>query len=238
MNKQVEPKDAKPVEAGAVAALVQAQSTMGAALKKSNNPHFKSKYADLSAVQDACFDALHGAGFAVFQPSGRDEHGMYVDTVFLHTSGERFESRVYLVVDKNNMQGVGSAITYARRYGLMGLAGIAPEDDDGNAAAKAPPKTEPSTNHASEGIAQAWDDAVQDSLPSGATPKQKAAAYAAAIISDLEKMKSLNGLDGTWAKRRKYIETFRDNPDYKEFFEAVVDAYEITKQKITEKEPK
>lgn len=237
MNKPVETKDAKPIEAGAIAALVQAQSTMGAALKKSNNPHFKSKYADLSAVQDACFDALHSAGFAVAQPSGRDDHGMYVDTIFLHTSGDKFESRVYLVVDKNNMQGVGSAITYARRYGLMGLAGIAPEDDDGNAAAKAPPKDQP-PNHASEGIAQAWEDAVQDSLPVGAKPKQKAAAYAAAICRDMEKMKSLNGLDGVWAKRKKYIDTFSGNDDYSDFYEAVIDAYEITKQKITEKEPK
>ena len=65
---------------------------------------------------------------------------MYVDTIFMHTSGESLSNRIYLAVDKNNMQGVGSAITYARRYGLMGLAGIAPEDDGGNAAAKAPPK--------------------------------------------------------------------------------------------------
>jgi hypothetical protein len=72
-----------------------------------------------------------------------DESGRYVKTIFAHVSGETVECRVPLIVSKNDMQGYGSAVTYARRYGLMGMAGIAPEDDDGNAAAKAPPATEP-----------------------------------------------------------------------------------------------
>ena len=55
-------------------------------------------------------------------------------------TGETVECRVPLIIAKNDMQGYGSAVTYARRYGLMGMAGIAPEDDDGNAAAKAAPK--------------------------------------------------------------------------------------------------
>jgi hypothetical protein len=127
----------------AIKALAKAQSEMGAALKKSLNPHFKNKYADLASVQEACLPALNDNGIAVIQPNGTDDGGMYVDTIFMHESGGTFSSRVYLVVDKMNMQGVGSATTYARRYGLMGMAGIAPEDDDGHAASKAPPKKSP-----------------------------------------------------------------------------------------------
>ena len=119
--------------ADAIAALLKAQTEMGKAIKKATNPHLKKNYADLGAVMDACFDALHANGFAVMQPCGQDEHGAFVETVFAHTSGADFRSRVYLVIGKNDMQGVGSAITYARRYGLLGMAGLAPEDDDGEA---------------------------------------------------------------------------------------------------------
>ena len=121
------------------AALAAAQSEMGKALKDSTNPHFRSKYAELGNVMDACLLALKKKGIAVFQSVERDELGVYVDTVLLHTSGETLECRVPLILGKNDMQGFGSAQTYARRYGLMTMAGIAPEDDDGNAAAKAAP---------------------------------------------------------------------------------------------------
>ncbi len=122
-------------------ALAKAQTEMGKALKTAANPHLKSKYADLGSVMDACFSALHDNGFAIFQPSGHDEHGPYVETVFAHASGECLTSRVYLVLGKQDMQAVGSAQTYARRYGLLGLAGLAPEDDDGEATKR--PKFNP-----------------------------------------------------------------------------------------------
>ena len=124
-------------------ALAKAQTNMGKALKQANNPHFRSKYADLGNVMDACLPALNEAGIALIQPTGEDEHGRYVETTLIHgESGESLTCRVPLIVAKNDMQGYGSAVTYARRYGLMAMAGIAPEDDDGNAAAKAPPKQE------------------------------------------------------------------------------------------------
>ena len=122
------------------AALAAAQAAMGPALKDSINPAFKSKYADLSSVVDACLPALNANGIAVFQPTCETESGRYVRTVLAHISGETIECLVPLIVAKNDMQGYGSAVTYARRYGLMCMAGIAPEDDDGNAAAKAAPK--------------------------------------------------------------------------------------------------
>ena len=135
------------------AALAAAQSEMGRAIKDSNNPHFRSRYADLGNVMDACMPALNKSGIAVYQPTGQDDHGMFVETVLLHTSGEELRCRVPLIVGKNDMQGFGSAVTYARRYGLMTMAGIAPEDDDGNAAAKAAPaprqqpKASPAPDH-------------------------------------------------------------------------------------------
>jgi len=128
---------------GIATALAKAQANMGKALKQANNPHFRSKYADLGNVMDACLPALNEAGIAVVQPTGEDEHGRYVETRLIHgESGESLSCRVPLIVAKNDMQGYGSAVTYARRYGLMTMAGIAPEDDDGNAAAKAAPKQE------------------------------------------------------------------------------------------------
>jgi len=122
------------------AALAAAQMGMGKALKDSSNPAFKSKYADLASVMDACMPALNRHGIAVFQPTVDDDTGRYVKTVLAHSSGEVIECRVPLIVNKQDMQGYGSAVTYARRYGLMGMAGIAPEDDDGAAAVKAPPR--------------------------------------------------------------------------------------------------
>jgi len=124
-------------------ALVKAQMNMGKAQKKANNPHFRKSYADLGNVMDACLPALNEAGIAVIQPAGTDDKGPYIDTILVHgESGEQLDCRMHLLVQKNDMQGYGSAVTYARRYGLMTMAGIAPEDDDGNAAAKASPRQE------------------------------------------------------------------------------------------------
>lgn len=144
-NSPIQSDAQEVVAAGTIAtALAKAQTEMGAALKSANNPHFKSKYADLSSVVSACMPALNSNGIAVIQPTGEDETGRYVETVLIHgASGQSLSCRVPLIVQKNDMQGYGSAVTYARRYGLMSMAGIAPEDDDGNAAAKAPPRSEP-----------------------------------------------------------------------------------------------
>ena len=144
MNAVAKTTAQKAVHKSIYAALAAAQSEMGPAIKDSNNPAFRSKYADLGNVVEACMPALNANGIAVIQPPFDDETGRYVKTIFLHgETGEVLECRVPLIVGKNDMQGYGSAVTYARRYGLMAMAGIAPEDDDGNAAAKAAPKNEP-----------------------------------------------------------------------------------------------
>ncbi len=122
-------------------ALAIAQGKIGAAKKDSDNPFFKSKYADLASVVDAIREPLSTAGLAWVQPTVPVDHAVCVETVLMHASGEWISSTTTIPVDKSNAQAFGSALTYARRYGLMSLVGVAPDDDDGNAAAAAsPPK--------------------------------------------------------------------------------------------------
>lgn len=122
-------------------ALVAAQKAFGPALKSSTNPHFRSRYADLSACVEAVIDALNTNGIALVQRTHPDETGVSVETLFVHESGETLTSGIlHVPASKNDAQGYGSALTYARRYSLMAACGIAPEDDDGNAATKIPPK--------------------------------------------------------------------------------------------------
>lgn len=118
-------------------ALVRAQRGFAPALKTSTNPHFRSKYVDLAGCIEAVVDALNAAGIALIQRTSEDNTGVTVETVFVHESGEMMEcGKLHVPASKQDPQGYGSALTYARRYSLMAAAGIAPEDDDGNAASK------------------------------------------------------------------------------------------------------
>lgn len=120
-------------------ALVKAQRQFGPALKTHTNPAFRSKYADLSAVIEAVIDALNENGIFLMQSNHESESGATVETVFIHESGEQISAgKFHAPAVKNDPQGFGSALTYARRYSLMAACGVAPEDDDGNAASKRP----------------------------------------------------------------------------------------------------
>ncbi len=123
------------------AALVKAQRDFGPALKDKTNPAFRSKYADLGACIDAVVDALNAHGISLLQRTHPDTSGVTVETILLHESGESWSSgTLHVPAAKQDAQGYGSALTYARRYSLMAACGIAPEDDDGNAAVKGAPK--------------------------------------------------------------------------------------------------
>ena len=128
--------------AGLAAALAKAQGQMKGAIKDSANPFFKSKYADLASVVEAIRAAFSANGLSYIQtvePSEKDE--VRVETTLLHSSGEWISCGVLsLPVSKVDAQGYGSALTYARRYSLSAAVGVAPEDDDGNAASAAKPK--------------------------------------------------------------------------------------------------
>jgi hypothetical protein len=122
------------------AALVKAQREFGPALKSSSNPHFKSRYADLAACVEAVIEGLNNNGIALMQRVSSYDSGVVVETVFVHESGEVINcGQLQVPATKQDAQGYGSALTYARRYSLMAACGIAPEDDDGNAASKRPP---------------------------------------------------------------------------------------------------
>lgn len=116
-------------------ALVQVQAVLKPAIKDSANPFFKSKYADLSSVWDAARAPLTQNGLAVIQTTnGDDPDTVTIVTTLVHTSGQWIQGSLRMKPAKNDPQGVGSAITYARRYALAAIVGICPEDDDGEAS--------------------------------------------------------------------------------------------------------
>lgn len=119
------------------AALSKAQGQIKGAAKDSTNPHFKSSYADLASVWEACRAALSENGIAVIQTPHTDEAGnCHVVTMLTHSSGQYVRDSFSLPPTKPDPQGYGSAITYMRRYALAAIVGVAPEDDDGNAASQ------------------------------------------------------------------------------------------------------
>ena len=127
-------------ETGALfAGLAKAQANMGAVVKDSTNPHFKSRYASLAAVLDAALPPLNDQGIALLQHPGYSEGVVTVTTLLAHSSGQWMKSTVAAQVGKDNAQGVGSAITYLRRYGVQSILGLPVEDDDGAAASRTPP---------------------------------------------------------------------------------------------------
>lgn len=116
-------------------ALLKAQKEMGNATKGASNPFFKSRYADLNSVREAVTPALHNNGITILQLNVTVDHIPHVRTVLLHESGEFISSDTQIVSkDATNPQAHGSAISYARRYGLQSMLSIGSEDDDGEAA--------------------------------------------------------------------------------------------------------
>lgn len=141
MNKSEDIKDLAE-------ALNKAQAIMESAKKDSSNPFFKSKYADLHSVIVAIKEPLASNGLSYTQTMESDERGDYVETTLFHVSGQWISGRQRLQISshisgqwdsgrhrleifrKKDMQAVGSAITYARRYSLQAIVGLSAEDDD------------------------------------------------------------------------------------------------------------
>ena len=116
------------------AALAKAQAEVGTVHKDSANPYFKSNYASLAAVWEATRPILSKHQLSVVQMPSHDESGYYVETQLMHSSGQWIRSRTYMKPAKDDPQGIGSLISYARRYALQAVTMICPEDDDGEAA--------------------------------------------------------------------------------------------------------
>lgn len=159
-------------------ALVKAQKTFSPALKTSTNPHFKSRYADLSACVEAVIDSLNANGIMLMQQCHESETGVTVETLFVHESGETFSAgKLHVPAAKQDPQGYGSALTYARRYSLMAACGIAPEDDDGNAASQQKKPVKPKLTGSA---VEDFITTISDSDSMDALKKQFATAFRAA----------------------------------------------------------
>lgn len=147
-------------------AFVKAQKSFAPALKTNTNPHFKSRYVGLDGCIEAVIDALNSNGIALLQPTHEDAAGVTVETIFLHESGEILSGgKLHVPAAKQDPQGYGSALTYARRYSLMSACGIAPEDDDGNAASKRGQSSE--VVRMPESMLADWITYVTDSASTG-----------------------------------------------------------------------
>lgn len=116
------------------AALAKAQGEIVGALKDSANPFFKSKYADLASCWDACRLPLSKNGLSVVQGMQVDAGSLYLITRLLHSSGQWISSMTPITPKDDTPQAMGSALTYARRYALTAMVGVAQVDDDANAA--------------------------------------------------------------------------------------------------------
>jgi hypothetical protein len=136
-------------------ALAQAQAQMEFAKKDSTNPHFKSKYADLASVIDAVRKPLASNGLSYVQYAESQGNDQYLVTQLMHSSGEWLSSRLKLILSKQDMQALGASLTYARRFGLSAMVGIAQDDDDGETAVGRPAQTQPvsTTPQKTQGVA-------------------------------------------------------------------------------------
>lgn len=157
---------------GAIApALAKAQAKLEHAAKGRDNEYFNSKYADLPKVIDTIKPVLAEHGLAIIQGFVPDETGVTIETRIIHSSGEWISDEgLHLPAKKADAQAFGSAATYARRYALMALIGLAADDDDGNAAVAAAPKT-------------AAKAAPKKAEPRLVSPEQAAELAAAAIAA-------------------------------------------------------
>ena len=181
------------------AAFIKAKKAFSPALKEKNNPAFRSKYADLGACIDAVDDALLDNGIAMYQETFEDLTGVTVETVLLHESGEMIRSgKLHVPASKQDPQGYGSALTYCCRYSLMAACGIAPEDDDGNAASKAqqrqpapPPKEPDAPKHYDHAAALKWLN-ESPSVPHAQSRHEKTSKLAETAIQRKELDDALN----------------------------------------------
>jgi hypothetical protein len=169
------------------AAMAKAFAKIEAATKSANNPHFKSKYADLGAVIDAIKPPLIEHGLFFTQRSHPAENGVSVETVLHHEGGEELSlGTLFVPANKQDAQGFGSALTYARRYGLMTAFGVPAEDDDGNAAARSTLRAAAPANNAPVPVTDEQRDLIQQLAPgAGKTLQGICEAYRVATIKNL-----------------------------------------------------
>ena len=130
------------------AALSHFQAAVAGAKKSSDNPYYKSKYADLAAIWQTVRAPLTENGLSVSQVSQPTEPGLIaIETILMHESGEWISGVIVMPLTKSDPQGAGSAITYARRYGLAAILGVHQEDDDAQSQHKDAAKQKPKPDY-------------------------------------------------------------------------------------------
>lgn len=181
------------------AAMLKAQLTMGDAVKGAANPFFRSSYADLNSIREAVTPALNAVGITVLQPTTFLDGRTFVETTLLHESGEFLSSLTEIVAAKaNDPQAAGSAISYARRYGLQSFLSVGAVDDDGEAAMGRGKPTGPSPAQAAYTAKQAAKAATSPVVESKATT-EAVSATKVAVTGDID----LKGTSAAPAAPRK-----------------------------------
>lgn len=192
-----------------IKAFVAAQSEMDAVYKNATNPAFKSKYADLASVMEAVMPALSKNGLALMQSASFEDDVVSVETMILHTSGGSASTVLSAKPQNATPQGIGSVQTYLRRYSLMAITGVAPEDDDGNAGnisgGAKPNKQQP---------AQKQVAPVLEHAPSEAFKLAKA---------QVEIKKTTDELGAWWNEQKATFKTLMSEQDYAVLIRAVTE---------------
>jgi hypothetical protein len=194
-------------------AMALAFAEIEAATKAANNPHFKTKYADLGAVIDAVKPALIKHGLFFTQHPEPSEEGVTVETMIHHSGGQSMSlGKLYVPANKKDAQGFGSALTYARRYALMTAFGVPAEDDDGNAAAK----SSAANDRAGNGYAdKAKADRDAPFPPGPAKNKTELKALGRDLWRDVNACEDAGQLDALVASSSALVKQLRDAlPDW------------------------
>jgi len=177
------------------AALSAAQGELTHASKDRENPAFRSKYATLASIFDACRTPLAKNGLAIVQTVEGDEQKVIVTTRLLHASGQWIEGVFACKPGKGDAQGMGSAATYGKRYGLSAIVGIAADDDDdGNAASNGKPSVAPVPKVTAPAAAP------KASAPA-AVPQANAALNLA--LADFARAETIDQLRGCYGRAQK-----------------------------------
>lgn len=197
------------------AALSKAQGKIKGAIKDSKNPFFKSTYADLSSVWDACREALNENGLAVIQTTDLiSATEMVLETILTHSSGQWIEGKYRLKPVKDDPQSMGSAVSYARRYALAAIVGVYQTDEDGNMASG---KSYKAMDQDSEDAAKKLLNSLEENLPMEEKPWIDPNIALKRAVSDAKKAfeakPSSKGHDHAW-KKSNYPNQFGEEQEY------------------------
>lgn len=183
-------------------ALAAVQSEIGFARKTAVNPHFKNTYANLADIWDACRAALTKNGLSVVQVPDTDGERVVLTTTLLHTSGQWIRGVYPVRPVKNDPQSYGSALTYARRYGLAAMVGVVADDDDDGQRASTPSRQQPGPAYYDQQPRQGYAPPPQDDFPpsyGGPPPEVQTVAPPAGQGQDPRLVQLYNQLAGATA---------------------------------------